>query len=226
MRATLRERKTQFPCTLKPQELSLLRTNQVGLSSRPGYVGPADPASPDGVAAADWRGRTHVEAATTVIPRPRRPEEHARSLRPSQRRQAAACGSGWSGGRRGSPQRSERVQENAPLRGALVHAAPPAACPSGATRPPAPPSGSSRRPSPHGQVSVVRVSSDTDDEEEQKRAPPGEAAPPSFRRPEEPSGGRVRFWPRDRRRWACTLLVVRSGHPSLLAPECWPGRAL
>ena len=51
--ASLREWKMQFPSVLKPQELSLLRTNQVGLSSRPSHVGPADPASPDGTAAAD-----------------------------------------------------------------------------------------------------------------------------------------------------------------------------
>ena len=56
---------------------------------------------------------------------------------------------------------------------------------------------------------------------------PREAAPPSFRRPEEPWRGRVRFWPGGRRRCACSL----SRRPkwrslSLLAPEFWPCRAL
>ena len=116
----------------------------------------------------------------------------------------------------GSPQRSERV-ENTPPRGALVHTAPPAACPSGARRLPAPlGSGSSRRPWPHGQRRP----------HQQRHARGGGALHAPHVRPRHLASGARR----SRGRGACVsgpetvvsapapLLVVQSGDPSL----SWP----
>ena len=104
-----------------------------------------------------------------------------------------------------------------------MHAAPPAACPSGARRLPAPPgSGNSRRPSPHGQRRPHQ--------QRHGRGGGAEARAPHVRPRHLFSGA-----PRSRGGGACVsgpetvvgapapLLVVQSGDPSLSWPlKFWP----
>lgn len=179
MLATLREWKTHFPAALTPQELSLLRTNQVGLSSRPGHVGQQILLLP-----------SSREAAPPVRCPP---------LGPS------------------APRGGLSAEENAPPRGALVHAAPPAACPSGTTRPPAPAgSGSSRRPSLHGQRRAHQQRQD--EEEEQKRAPHVRPRHPPSGAQRSRGGGACVSGPEAIVSAPAPFLVVQSGDPSL----SWP----